>query len=187
MKMNEMFPKNFLAKEDIVQPTTATIRSVTQEEVAGDGGKELKAVIHFNGNLKQMILNRGNAQTLCDLYGDDSTAWHGRQIEIYVDPSVMFAGKRVGGLRLRPPGANGYGQRPPVSMPQAIGGELWDISDGKSVMAGKTAEQIREIIGAMDPAAFKVKPAGSPREMAKPADQYGFGSVPQTSGDEIPF
>jgi len=185
MKMSEMFPKNFLAKEDVTNPVVATIRQVSQEEVAGDGGKELKAVIHWQGsNLKPMILNRGNADLLCSLYGDDSVVWHGRQVEIYVDPNVMFAGRRTGGIRLRAPSTNNgiHNHNAPP---------LWDVSDGKSVMLSQTPEQVHKIISSsgLDPAAFKVKPAGAAREAAKPADQYGFGSAvgASTDGGEIPF
>ncbi len=188
MKMTEMFPSNYLKKEDVATPVVATIRQVAQDEVAGDGGKELKAIVHFQGTLKPMILNRGNAELLCSLYGDDSTAWHGRQVEIYSDPNVMFAGKRVGGIRLRAPSTNGHGTHhapPPSASP------LWDISDGKSVMTAQTADQVRKIINesGFEPSAFKVKPAGAARELAKPADQYGFGYVEQPASNEgdIPF
>lgn len=179
-----MFPSNYLKKEDVGNGVVATIRQVIQDEIKGDNGKELKAVVQFQGNLKPMILNRGNAEILCMLYGDDSAAWHGRQIEVYTDPSVMFAGKRVGGIRLRAPSNNN------AQFSQVPTAPLWDLSDGKSVMTGQTPEQVRTIIAQSGAPAssFKVKPAGSSREMAKPADQCGFGVEPDQGGEEpIPF
>src|SRR5688572_16870977 len=101
MKMSDMFPANFLKKEDVPQPTRAVIARVTMEEVTGDTGKEMKATIHFDGDqLKPMILNKGNATTICESFGDDSDRWIGKTIEVYTDPGVMFGGKRVGGLRV---------------------------------------------------------------------------------------
>lgn len=189
MKMSEMFPSNYLKKEDVATPVVATIRQVIQDEIQGDGGKELKAVVHFMGDrLKPMILNRGNAECLCMLYGDDSSFWHGRQIEVYSDPSVMFAGKRVGGIRLRAPGGMSNGPAP-IQMPTPSV-ELWDLSDGKTVMQSQTREQVEKIINdsGMNADQFKAKPHGAARELAKPADQYGFGAPAIGSQeDSIPF
>jgi len=101
MKMNQMFPSNWLAKEDITHPIRATIKAVTQEEIKGESGNETKNILHFNGDVKQMILNRTNAEFLVAAFGDDSDHWLGKTVEIYVDPNVMFGGKRIGGVRVR--------------------------------------------------------------------------------------
>lgn len=117
MKMNDMFPSSWLKKEDC--PVTATIAAVAQEEIKGDNGKELKAVLRFRGDVKPMILNRGNADLLASTWGDDSDAWVGKKIEVYVDPNVMFGGKRVGGIRLRLPQSGG-GNGAVLTFTQAI-------------------------------------------------------------------
>lgn len=139
MKMNEMFPSNYLKKEDVSHPITATIRDVITEEVSGDHGKESKPVIRFNGSVKPMILNKGNGELLCSLYGDDSLAWHGKSIELYMDPNVMFGGKRVGGIRLRAPSQNGAGAAPASSS----GGAGYAISNGKTVTKKNNADEVR--------------------------------------------
>lgn len=104
MKSGDIFQSNYLKKEDVPQPIRLTIARVEAEMIAADDGKEKKAVAHWsNSNLKPMIVNKGNWITLADAYGDESDGWVGKPVEIYVDPSVMFGGKRVGGLRLRIP------------------------------------------------------------------------------------
>ena len=104
MKMSEMFPSKYLSKDGVTTPVVASIKTITQTELDGDGMKEMKNVLLFNGSIKPMILNKGNAAALCESYGDDTDFWIGKPVEIYVDPSVMFGGKRVGGLRIRVPG-----------------------------------------------------------------------------------
>lgn len=106
MKAADAFPSNWLKKEDLPSPVSATIRGVTQEQIKGERGNELKPILHFHGSLKPLILNRGNWNTIASMYGDDSTGWPGKVIELYSDPSIMFGSKAVGGIRIRPaPGA----------------------------------------------------------------------------------
>lgn len=107
MKMNQMFPSNWLAKEDLASPVRAVIKTVTREEIKGDDGNELKTILAFQGNVKSMILNKTNAEFLVAEFGDDSDLWLGKTVELYVDPSVMFGGKRIGGVRLRAPAGAG--------------------------------------------------------------------------------
>jgi hypothetical protein len=104
MKATDVFPSTFLKKEDVGKGLTLTIETVSMEDVNGDDGKEKKAVLHFaDGRAKPMILNRGNWSILEEAYGVDSDDWAGHPVEVYVDPSVMFGGKRVGGVRVRTP------------------------------------------------------------------------------------
>lgn len=104
MKATDFFQSKYLRKEDIHGPVTLTIAHVRGEMIDSDNGKETKAVMTFtDGRFKPMIVNKGNWLAMSETYGDDSDFWHGKPVEVYVDPSVMFQGKRVGGLRLRAP------------------------------------------------------------------------------------
>lgn len=166
MKLNDLYPSNFLKKEDVATPVVATIKLVDQEEVNNEGGKELKPVMHFTALLKPMILNRGNGETIAALYGDDTDNWVGKPIEIYADPSVMFAGKRIGGVRVRAPSRNGT---------HVPAGELWDVSDGTALVRQLTAEAVREHLAAATSMGvplgkFKVRPY--PAGPVEPAEQW---------------
>lgn len=96
---------SFLKQEDLQgKAIKAVVASVEAEEVKDtDSGKlERKLVMHFAGKDKAMILNRTNCESLEEICGtDDYASWVGHAIVLYVDPSVMFGGKRVGGLRIR--------------------------------------------------------------------------------------
>ncbi len=97
------FQSSFLSKEDLQSPRVMTIENVTENELQGDGGKEMKPVAHFRGVEKGLVLNNINWDMIQDAYGEDSDDWHGKQIELYFDPSIMFGAKRVGGIRVRLP------------------------------------------------------------------------------------
>jgi len=108
MKATDFFQSKYLRKEDLSGPAVLTIAQVRGEMIDGDNGKEQKAVLQFtDARFKPMIVNKGNWITLAETYGDDSDHWHGKPVEVYVDPSVMYGGKRVGGLRVRVPSGGG--------------------------------------------------------------------------------
>jgi len=97
----------YLKKEDFPKPETLTIDEVREEEVTPLGGKpKLKLVVSFDGIDKGLVLNQANGDALFEMTGqDDPAKWVGRRIEVYHDPQVTYAGKRVGGIRLRKPAA----------------------------------------------------------------------------------
>jgi hypothetical protein len=133
MKMNDLFPSNFLKKEDLAAgPKAVPIGHVAQEEIQGDGGKELKPVLHFAHTLKPLILNMINYQSIAALYGDETDGWPGKVIEAYADPNIMFGPKRVGGVRVRAPQVTTTAARsaPAPHHNGTAAGPLWDVSDG---------------------------------------------------------
>ena len=48
-----------------------------------------------------MVLNNTNLNELVEKLGRDPRDWIGALIGLYVDTNVIYAGKRVAGLRLR--------------------------------------------------------------------------------------
>lgn len=114
MKRADAFPSSYLAQDDLPptpQTIRVTIRDILIESMPGDS-KEDKPVAHFQEAIKPMVINNTNWQSIEDLYGDDSDNWRGQVIELYIDPGVMYAGKRVGGIRVRPPVQAGGAARP---------------------------------------------------------------------------
>jgi hypothetical protein len=106
MKRSQVFPSSYLSKDDVAAPVHATIADVTMEPVKGEHGEESKPVMHFTDKaVKPMIVNTTNWTLLEEMYGLDSDDWRGKPVELYCDPMVMFAGKRVGGVRVRRPSA----------------------------------------------------------------------------------
>ena len=109
MKRSQAFPSTYLSKDDLPEPPGAkrvTIADVRMEPIESDGQERDKAVMYFDGKVKPFILNNTNWMTIEDVYGDETEGWSGKDLDIYLDPGVMYQSKRVGGVRVRVP-ANG--------------------------------------------------------------------------------
>lgn len=121
---------SFLKQEDLQgKSPKAVVASVELEEVKDtDSGKmETKLVMHFAGKDKAMILNRTNCEAMEAICGtDDYGSWKGHAVVLFIDPTVKFGGKTVGGLRIRAATATPPPPPPPVREPgEDDGDELW--------------------------------------------------------------
>jgi hypothetical protein len=94
----------YLKKEDFPTPEILTIAEVREEEVTAPGAKsKRKLILYFNEVEKGLVLNQANGDILFEETGrDDPEQWVGQRVEAYNDPHVVYAGKKVGGIRLRP-------------------------------------------------------------------------------------
>lgn len=94
--------------EDLVEAKSAlifTIREVRQEigvRVAGKKGNH--NIAYFVEKIKPLCLNAGNAKILKGFSGGSAFVedWGGISIQLYIDPTVMFAGEVTGGVRINP-------------------------------------------------------------------------------------
>lgn len=125
MKVNDAFPSTYLKQSDLGgKRVLVTIDHVKVEDVGQGADQERKPVVYFRKAEKGMVLNRGNADSITSIVGDDETDnWGGHQVVLYVDPSVMFGGKRVGGIRVAaPPAGHGKPSAPPPPPPEIVDG-----------------------------------------------------------------
>jgi len=134
MKKGDAFPSSYLGKDDLYEPVTAVISDVRLEEIAGGAGSEDKPVMHFEGGTKSLVLNATNWNTLEAVYGEDTDDWRGRAVELYIDPGVVYAGKRVGGVRVRVP-SNGRRAAP------AGGDDVWSWKEALERAAAEGIDQ----------------------------------------------
>ena len=95
----------YLKKEDVNPPQVWTITDVKEQTVTSPGKEPKdKVVLFFDETKKGLVLNMANGDTLFDMTGnDDPEEWIGQRVELYVDDNVKYAGKRVGGVRVRKP------------------------------------------------------------------------------------
>lgn len=102
-RTSDMIPSKFLKQSDIGEGKLVTIRNLTKENVARDDAEpEYKWTIHFDELDKPLVLNTTNIGILeAILQSDNSDDWTGKQVVLYVDPTVNFGGKVVGGIRVR--------------------------------------------------------------------------------------
>ena len=99
------FLGSYLGKEDIHGEAIVTIVDVTAEEMPGSTRRKL--VVQFAEHEKRLILNSTNIKILSKLFRSTNTAhWRG-PVTLYVDQDVEYAGRIVGGLRVKPAGRNG--------------------------------------------------------------------------------
>lgn len=128
MKISNAFPSKFLKAEDLQGGRyTLTIARVTIEEV-NEG--ESKPVVHFHNTQKGMVLNKTNAMNIGILYGDETDAWTGKQVELFTT-MVPFGNQTVPAIRITaPPGQPTQQQqampdgRPTIPATSSMGGPL---------------------------------------------------------------
>lgn len=89
----------YLGKEDL--PVAKTVRLIAVQPEAIPGSNRRKLVAQFEAMEKRLILNSTNIAHLANLFGTHNTAhWRG-EMTLYVDPSITYAGRQVGGIRIK--------------------------------------------------------------------------------------
>jgi hypothetical protein len=103
MKINEMKESKYVKKEEAGNGIVVTIAKVTQENVAMQNQpEELKYILHFQEDIKPLVMNWTNIQLCAQATGTDETdEWAGKQIVLFNDPNVSFGGQITGGVRIR--------------------------------------------------------------------------------------
>lgn len=99
MNINGAFPSDYLRASDL--NGRAFTMNMARVELAKIGDDE-KPILYFQGADKGLALNKTNAGTISDLYGDETDNWFGRPIEVFPD-QTDFQGKRVACIRVRAP------------------------------------------------------------------------------------
>ena len=112
-KTSEMRESKFMKKEDVGDGALFTVASCEQHNVAASGAPpEHKWCLSFEEADKPLVLNSTNIQVCERIFGsDDTDDWTGKKIVLYTDPNVSYAGKVVGGIRVRAP-KNGAKPKP---------------------------------------------------------------------------
>lgn len=63
---------------------------------------EQPVVIYYHGdNNRPWKPSKGMIRILAAAWGTDSAAWVGKSAQLYMDPSVTYAGQAVGGIRIK--------------------------------------------------------------------------------------
>lgn len=122
MDMQSFIGSKFLGAADYPRPAVLTVEQVSEELIGED--KKRKGILYFERVEKALVLNKTNIANLIEIMGTpESDQWIGRQVEIYIDQNVMYAGKRMPALRLRAPQTRAAAapapQRPAPVQPQA--------------------------------------------------------------------
>ncbi len=92
------FAGGYLRQEDFPQPVVATITHAQAEQFPGQRRKKLAIVLL--GYDKPLILNSTNRNTLKEQLGNRVSEWIGKKISVYVDRTIVYAGRQTGGIRV---------------------------------------------------------------------------------------
>lgn len=128
MKIGAAFPSKYLKASDLGDKSyVLTMDKVTIEDVGKT--KDERPILYFLKADKGLVLNKTNANIIAKLYGDDTDAWEGQQIELY-PTMVDFGGEQVEAIRVRAPRVN---KGAPVQQPKPEQPKHHDDLDGDSV------------------------------------------------------
>ena len=101
MKVSQEFPSQYLKASDLQgREIRLTMDRVEREEI----GQDKKLVLYFVGKEKGVVLNKTNATTIGDFYGDDTDEWRDQPVILF-SIKTEYQGKPVDGLRCRIPTA----------------------------------------------------------------------------------
>jgi len=64
-------------------------------------GDQPVAIYYDGDNNRPWKPSKGMIRILAAAWGRDSDAWVGKSVQIYCDPDVIYAGQKVGGIRIR--------------------------------------------------------------------------------------
>lgn len=99
MRIDAAFPSTYLKAADLNErDITVTINDVKQEEVGDDS----RPVVYFRGAKKGLVLNKTNATTIAEAYGNDTDDWFGKPVTLY-EAEAEYQGKRMPAIRVRIP------------------------------------------------------------------------------------
>ena len=102
MNINDIRESKYLTKNDVEPPIKVKITGISKEDLSKENEPpELKHVLQFEGS-KPLVLNVTNAQLIALALGSEETNdWIGKEIVLWNDATVSYAGKLTGGVRAR--------------------------------------------------------------------------------------
>ena len=102
MNINDMKESNYVKKTDVEPPIKVTITGISQKNLAQQGDpEEMKYILEFK-ECKPLVLNVTNSQLISmALKSEETDDWVGKEIVLFNDPTVSYAGKITGGVRAR--------------------------------------------------------------------------------------
>lgn len=110
MKISEEFPSKWLKASDLGGREVRVTMANTEREKIGD---DTKLVLYFKGKERGVVLNKTNAGTISDAYGDDTDDWFDQPLILFA-VKTDFQGKVVDAIRCRVPTAKDNRNQPPV-------------------------------------------------------------------------
>jgi hypothetical protein len=97
------FPSKYLRHTDLNgRAVKFTMSTVKREEIGFGAKREEKPLLSFRETAKMLVLNKTNAQSIVDLYGDNPRAYPGKALTLF-PAKVDAMGKTHDVIRVRGP------------------------------------------------------------------------------------
>lgn len=98
------FISEYLKSKDVQKPITVTVMSV-EMRTFDDQEKKTKRntlVVFFRELDQGVVLSKASLKQLIDIFGSSETDdWLGKKVVLFLDETVCYMGKRIGGLRFK--------------------------------------------------------------------------------------
>jgi hypothetical protein len=103
--VNDLKQSKYLTKEDVGRGVLLTVKGYQKVNVALETqAPEMKYVLSFLEHEKPLVLNQTNGIKISEIAGsEDFDDWIGIKVVLFNDPTIAFAGKITGGIRVRAP------------------------------------------------------------------------------------
>lgn len=113
--------KAFLEKQP-KQAVKGVISGAKVVKFKDDAGKEVPTPVilvtspigTWDGEMEFSLSAKTNREILKAAYGSASGAWRGKEVGFFIDPTVMYGGKAVGGVRIRCFAPDPFADTPPA-------------------------------------------------------------------------
>lgn len=89
-------PKSDQLNADDLITGPITVKFAKVDKVSGDQ----PIAIQLHGDYQPFKPCKSMRRLLVAAWGNDATLWEGRDVTLYSDPEVMYAGQKVGGIRI---------------------------------------------------------------------------------------
>lgn len=100
---DELYPGRFLKAGDFAAgPRTLRIRSVDLEDLPDEktGGTKARGVVAFEGEDRELVLNKTNGLLIRAMFGRSTKDWIGKRVTFWMDTKVKFGSKTVEAVRV---------------------------------------------------------------------------------------
>jgi hypothetical protein len=108
-KISDVYSGEFVSADQLPRGTrlNAIITATSVEQVGQDQNKTPKVVLSLRATdgrpwPRRLVLNKTNGLVLASSYGDETSNWVNRPVEIWSEP-VVFQGRSVMGIRMAAP------------------------------------------------------------------------------------
>lgn len=83
---DQLYPGRFIkAAELLGRKVTVSISDYEMEELEGDDGKKVKAILHFKETEKALVMCKTNGMCIRDMFGKTLTNWVGKRVTLFED------------------------------------------------------------------------------------------------------